>query len=99
MEHEGDNDNNLTSALDIRQKDLIKWLEGFKIRERAETTQSTALLRSERILRWVLETCCHLYVSKRQSAGAGVKNSQLIIMIIRRNKKNNIPQSLPEDQT
>ena len=37
-------------------KGLIKGLEDLEIRERVETIQTTALLRSARILRRVLET-------------------------------------------
>ena len=56
---------------------LVKGLEDLEIRERAETIQIKALLRSTRILRRVLETknaCCFSKSSERQSAGAGVKN-------------------------
>ena len=51
------------------------WLEDLKIRGQAETIQSTALLRSARILRRVLETCCNLNSSEKPSANAGEKNS------------------------
>ena len=37
-------------------KGLLKGLEDFEVRGRVETTQTTALLRTARILRRVLET-------------------------------------------
>ena len=37
-------------------KSLVKGLEDFEISGRMETTQTTALLRSDKILRRVLET-------------------------------------------
>ena len=55
-------------------KGLIKGLEDLEIR--VETIQSTALLRSARILRRVLETCCPSNFSEKPSANADVKNSQ-----------------------
>ena len=42
-------------ALDTVTKELIKGLEDLEIRGRVETIQTTALLRSARILRRVLE--------------------------------------------
>ena len=56
-------------------KGLLKGLEDLKVGGRVETIQTTALLRTVRILRRVLETCCHSNSSKRQSANADVKNS------------------------
>ena len=44
-------------ALGPVTKCLIKWREGVEIGGRVETIQTTALLRSARILRSVLETC------------------------------------------
>ena len=47
---------------------------------RVETIQTTALLRTARILRWVLkaleETCCHSNSSEKPSANTDVKNSK-----------------------
>ena len=43
-------------ALGTVTKELIKGLEDLEIRERVKTIQTTALLRSARILRRVLET-------------------------------------------
>ena len=44
-------------ALGTVTKTLIKGLEDLEIRERVETIQTTALLRSAKILRRVQETC------------------------------------------
>ena len=40
-------------------KGLLKRLEDLEVGGRVETIQTTALLRTARILRRVLETCCH----------------------------------------
>ena len=64
---------------------LIKVLEELEIRGRVETIQTTALLRSARILRRVLQSCSHLNFCGKSLANAGVKNSQrskIIIIII-----------------
>ena len=71
-------------ALGTVTKGLVQGLEVLEIRGRVEALQTTALLRSARILRRVLETCCHSNSSEKPSANAGVKNSQkskIIIMI------------------
>ena len=47
---------NLTGALDTGTKRLVKGLDYLEITGRVETIQTTALLRSVRILRRVLET-------------------------------------------
>ena len=47
------------SVLDTVTKGLVQGLEGLEIRAQVETIQTTALLRSVRILRRVLETRCH----------------------------------------
>ena len=46
-------------ALVTVARGLIQGLEDLEIKGRRETTQTSALLRSARILRRVLETCCH----------------------------------------
>ena len=46
----------VVGAFDIVTKGFIQELEDMEIRERVETIQSTALMRSARILRRVLET-------------------------------------------
>ena len=56
-------------------KGLLKGLEDLEVGGRAEITQATALLRTARILRRVLETCCHSDSSEKPSASADVKNS------------------------
>ena len=56
-EHEGDCDTNCNWCAQNNPKKLDKALEEVKISGRAETIQTTALLRSARILRRVLETC------------------------------------------
>ena len=65
-------------------KGLLKGLEDLEIRGRVKTIQSTTLLRTARILRRVLETCCHSNSSERPSAKTDVKNSQGV------NNNNNI---------
>ena len=52
---------------------LIEGLEDIEIGGRLETIQTTALLRSARILRRVLETCCRLITSERP-----IKRSQWV---------------------
>ena len=57
-------------------KELIQGLEDLEIRGQMESIQPTALLRSARILRRVLEneeTCCHEDSTEKQSADTGVK--------------------------
>ena len=59
-------------------KGLLKGLEDLEVGGRVETLQTTALLKTARILRspGVLEeTCCHSISSERPSAYANVKNS------------------------
>ena len=66
----------IIEALDIVTKGLIKGLEDLEIKGRVETIQTTTLLRSVRILRRVLETCCHSDSREKPSADADVKNSE-----------------------
>ena len=66
------------SALGTIHKGLVNEMEALEIRGQVETIQTTALLKSTRILRRVLETCCHSSSSKRPSAYASVKNSQVL---------------------
>ena len=63
-------------------KVLVQGLEDLEIRGGVETIQTTALLRSDRILRRVLETCCHSDDIGKLSANAGVKNSKMSKIII-----------------
>ena len=61
---------------------VVKGLEKLEVGGRAKTIQATALLRSAKILRRVLETCCHSNFNGKPSANAGVKNSQRSEIII-----------------
>ena len=89
MEHESNGDTGMLSTIPKR---LVQGVEGLEIRGPVETIQTTALLRSARILSWRLEeTCCPWNSSGKQSANAGSKNSPkriiiiiIIIIIIRR---------------
>ncbi len=56
-------------------KGLLKGLEDLEVGGRVETIQTTELLKTARILRRVLETCCHSISCKKPSAYADVKNS------------------------
>ena len=71
----------VTGASAIVTKRLAQGLEDLEIRVRVETVQTTALLKSARILRRVLETwkdCCLSNSSGKSSANADVKNSQSV---------------------
>ena len=58
-------------------KGLLKGLEDLECDGRVETIQMTALLRTARILRRVLEeTCYHSNSKERPSANTDVKNSK-----------------------
>ena len=57
-------------------KGLLKGLEDLEIGRQVETIQTTALLRTARILRRVLETCCHSDSSEKPSVNTDVKNSK-----------------------
>ena len=59
-------------------KGLLKGLEDLEVGDRVETIQTSALLKTARILResWTLEeTCCHSISSERPLAYANVKSS------------------------
>ena len=62
-------------AFDTVTKVLLKGLDDLEVGGRVETFQTTELLRTARILRRVLETCCHSNSSERP-AKTYVKNSQ-----------------------
>ena len=66
----------VTGALSIFAKGLVQGQEDLEIRGQVETIQTTAFLRSARILRRVLETCCLSSSSEKPSSKADVKNSQ-----------------------
>ncbi len=59
-------------------KGLLKGLEDLKVGGRVETIQTTALLMTARILKRILETCCHSNSSETLSADADVKNSKRV---------------------
>ena len=61
-------------ALGTITKGLVQALEDLEKRERVDTIETTALLRLARILRRVLETCCHSNSCEKPLAIAGVKN-------------------------
>ena len=63
-------------ALGTVIKRLLQGLEDLEICGRAETIRTTSLLRSVKISRRVLETCCHSDSIEQLSVNAGVKNSQ-----------------------
>ena len=63
-------------ALGTLTKGFVQGPEGLEITGRVQIIQTTALLRSARILRRVLETSCHSNSREKLSANAGVKNSQ-----------------------
>ena len=57
---------------------LLKWLEGLAVRGRVKTIETTALLRTVRILRssWRLEeACCHSDSREKPSAKTDMNNS------------------------
>ena len=63
-------------ALGTITKGLLKGVEDLEIGGRVETIQMTALLRTARILRRVLETWGHSNSSVKPSVNADVKNSK-----------------------
>ena len=56
MEHEGDNYTNCDWCFWYSNKGLLKGLDDLEVGGRVETIQTTALLKTSRILRRVLET-------------------------------------------
>ena len=66
----------VTGTLGTVTKGLLQGIEDLEIRGRVETIQTIALLRSARILRRLLETCCHSKSHKKPSTNAGLKNSK-----------------------
>ena len=65
-------------AFETVTKGLLKRLENLEDSRWVETIQTTTLLRTARILRWVLGTYCHSNSSERPSAKTDVKNSQRV---------------------
>ena len=75
----------LIGAFGTVTKGLLKRLEDLEVGGRVETIQTTALLRTARILKesWRLEeTCCHSYSSEKPSADVKSSNEWIIIIII-----------------
>ena len=67
---------NVTGAFGTVTEGLLKGLEDLEVSRWVKTIQTTALLRTPRILRRVQETCCHSNSSERPSANADVENSK-----------------------
>ena len=78
MEHDSDNGTNCSCILGTIVEGLERGLKELEIRERIETNQTTALLRTARILRRDLGTCCYSDSSERPPVNASVKNSMII---------------------
>ena len=57
---------------------VVKELEDLQMRGKVKTIQTAALLRSAKILRRVLDTCCHSNFREKQSTNPGMENSQNI---------------------
>ena len=74
-------------ALGTITKGLLKGLEDLEIGGRVETIQTTALIRTARILRRVLETWGDLLFSEKPSANTDVKNSKGVNNNKTKNKK------------
>ena len=66
VEHECDNYTNLIGAFGMVTKGLLKGLEDLEVGDQVETIQKTALLKTARILRRVLETWGDLLSLKLQ---------------------------------
>ncbi len=62
-------------AFGTATKGLLKSLEDLEVGGRVETIQMTTLLRTARILRRVLETCCLSNSSEKPSANTDVKKT------------------------
>ena len=76
-------------ALGVVSKSLLRWLQQFEIERRAETTQTTALLKSATIPRRVLETCrdflsLRLYWKTRLCWCKKLTTNNVIILIMSR---------------
>ena len=68
---------------------FMKELKDLEIRERVKIIQISALLKSARILRRVLESCCHSDSCRKPAANAGVKNSQMSKILSIQTEKSN----------
>ena len=63
-------------------KGLLKGLDDLEVGGRVETIQTTALLRTARILKRILENCCHSNPSEKPSANADGKSCNEWTIII-----------------
>ena len=70
-------------ALGMVPKGLERELKALEIGGRIEFIQATALLKSPRIPRRVMETCLHSDSSEKPSANDGVKNLQVVVVVDR----------------
>ena len=68
-------------ALGTIAKDLERKLEELEVGGWIKTIQTKALLRLARLLRRVLETCCHSDSNENPSANVGMRNSLIIVII------------------
>ena len=66
----------VVGALGTIPRGLVKGLEDLEIGGQVEIIQNTALIRTARILRRVLKSCCRSNTSEKPSPNVGVKNSQ-----------------------
>ena len=62
-------------------KGIVKRLEDLEKRRQGETFQTTNFLRSARILKRVLETCCHSNCSGKPSANCLCERSMLMTLL------------------
>ena len=74
-------------ALSTVIKVILQGLDDLEMRGRVEIFQTRALLRTARILRRILEACCHSDSSRKLPANTVMKNFQMsfkkiIILII-----------------
>ena len=72
----------LIGAFGTVTRGLLKGQEDLEVGRRVETIQITALLRTGRILRRVLETCCHSNSSENHQLTLRRKKSDALIIII-----------------
>ena len=79
LEHEGDSDTNSNWCTRNDPQRLSKKAGRVRNPKTSRYHPTTALLISARILRKILESCCHLDSSERP-ANAAVKNSQRVIL-------------------
>ena len=103
MEHEGNKYTTGIGAFGTVTNGLLNGLEDLEVGERVKTIQTTALLRTARILRRVLDTWgdYHSNSSERPSANADVKNSKGVNINNNNNNNNdnNNNNSKPENKT